>query len=120
MSSFDLSLNYIRVQCAECKIIFAITKKYIYALLDTHANFCCPNGHWQLCLTKSEKEQLKDALKKIEAAEFRKSEEISSLKRQLEIEHRSVIAYKAHFNRLKNQAKSTAAELQPEQIKENL
>jgi hypothetical protein len=60
------SLTMVTEVCINCGIPFGIPRNYQKRLMDTNETFCCPNGHRQHYVNKSESQILKDKLRQKE------------------------------------------------------
>jgi predicted GIY-YIG superfamily endonuclease len=59
MSDYQDTRTMSSQECISCGITFAMPKSFENRLRETHANFYCPNGHYQHYTEKSETEKLR-------------------------------------------------------------
>jgi hypothetical protein len=103
MSNVRTQVEIVAIDCITCGIIFGLPEDYMNAL-KRHAgkNFYCPNGHAQIFLGKSEKQQIKELKWVLEQAELRNR----STEDQLEASERSRASYKGQITKIKNRIKN--------------
>ena len=98
--TFDQQLT--EVTCANCKMTFYLTPEFVSKMQDTHQLFYCPMGHSNFYPQKTEKELLKEKITILTSCLERETERIQQVRKDLNREKLSKIAYKAHFKRLRN------------------
>ena len=57
-----LSSEFVTETCCNCGLVFAMLKDYKKERLKDHKSFCCPAGHSQHYVSKSDEEKLKEEL----------------------------------------------------------
>jgi len=97
MVEYQEVLNMHLEQCCNCGMSFGLPVDYRKRRINDHQTFYCPNGHGQSYKGESEAERLK---RQLEWEQGR----VKRLENSLEIEQRSVSAYKGQVTKLKKRA----------------
>ena len=83
MADLTFIVTFSKVECADCAIAFAITKRFEDAKRYNHSSFYCPNGHKQYFSGKTDAEIERDKALKAQAELNRETHEKVVLEKKL-------------------------------------
>jgi hypothetical protein len=86
----SVTIDMTTINCGSCGIPFAIPTNYYNKLLETHAEFHCPNGCTRYFAAKTEAEKLKEKLAITESALNQKAVANIQLEDQLNKANRKI------------------------------
>ena len=83
MAELTFTVTFSKVECANCAIAFAITKRFEEVKRYNHCEFYCPNGHKQYFSGKTDAEIERDKALKAQAELNRETHERAVLEKKL-------------------------------------
>jgi hypothetical protein len=91
----QVAISFVLVECYSCGVPFQVTKQLNdYYLNHRDKSFCCPNGHSQHYIGKTEEQKLREALQ----WEKERRERAES---RAKLEENSKRVYKGHLTRVR-------------------
>lgn len=105
MSTQTFTGTLVVQDCCNCGMTFGVPREFDRARHSDKASFCCPRGHWQAYVGKSDEQTAKDEKARADRAEQDAAwarARADRLAMERDAEARSARAYRGHVTRLRN------------------